>query len=110
MSQFRVGQKLDVGGLFFRVDQGHKHPDDLVLDVWVPDVHSSGEWRPVEMRMVGMAHALFCENEDRLYPPPRWLGAQCWREFLRLCETDWEGASKKVAKEKAWADQKRRAS
>jgi hypothetical protein len=110
MSQFHIGQKLDLGGLFFRVEQGQKRPDDLVLDVWVPDVHSSGEWRPVEMRVVGMAHAFFCENEDRIFPPPRYLGAQCWREFLRLCEGDWEQASKRLAFDKALADQKRRAS
>ncbi len=108
MSQFAVGEKFELGGMWFRVGQGAKGPDDLVLSVWTRLPGQDGEWRPVEMRIVGMAHAFFCENEDRLYPPPRFLGAECWRAFLRLCEGDWLGASKKLAQEKAWADRARR--
>jgi hypothetical protein len=106
--QFHVGDRLDVGRIPFRVQQGRKGLDDLVIEVWVPEPSTPGEWRPVEMRTVGMLHAFFCENEDRLYPPPRYLGAECWRTWLRLCEEDWVTADKKLAKEKAWADRKRR--
>ncbi len=108
MRQFTVGDRFSLGGLSFKVVPGKKRPDDLVVEVFVPEVHASGEWRPVEMRIAGMLHAFFCENEERLYPRPRFLGAECWKMWLRLCEADWRNADKKLAREKAWADAKRR--
>lgn len=104
MRQFEAGQHFNLGGIRFRVAVGGKSDDDLKLEVWTADA----EWRPVEMRAVGMIHAFFCENEDHLYPPPRFLGADYWRAWLRLCERDWRAADKKLAKEKAWADRQRR--
>lgn len=105
MSQFKVGDyfRQETGGLPFLVRQGEKGPTDLMLVVW-----ANGMWRPVEMRAIGMVHAFFCKNEDRLYPGPGQLGGDYWRAFLKLCEIDWRAASKKLAYEKAWADRKRR--
>lgn len=105
MSQFEIGQHFlkETGNLPFRVVPGTKRPGDLVLQVW-----ARSDWTPIEMRAVGMVHAFFCENEDRLYPGEGQLGGDYWRAFLRLCEEDWRGASKKLAYEKAWAERKRR--
>lgn len=102
--QFKAGTKFELGGLTFCVRQGSKKLDDLRLDVWVPP----GKWRAVEMRVVGMMHAFLCENEDRLFPRDDQFGADYWRAFLEMCETDWRGASKNLAMEKAAADRRRR--
>lgn len=111
MRQFEVGGPvIRINGLMFRVLRGEK-PDrlgsyggDQLIEVKTPQ-----GWKPVEMRMVGMLHAFFCENEDHLYPPPRWLGRDYWHAWLELCEEDWQAADKKLAREKAWADRRRRA-
>lgn len=106
--QFVAGQREEVGGLAHRVVAGNKGPGDLRLEVWVPAPGTEGHWRGVEMRIAGMHHAFFIENEDLLYPPPRFLGGDYWRAWLRLCEENWREADKKLVKEKAWADRKRR--
>lgn len=56
-------------GLRFRVVQGKKSPDDLRVDVAV-----AGSWRPVRMELLFFLMDFFFENEEYLYPPPKFKG------------------------------------
>jgi hypothetical protein len=75
-------------GLQFRVVRGKKqpkygpnpyeNPHDLRLDVMV-----EGRWRPVNMETTFLMVDFFYENEDVLYPRPRFEGGKKFLDEMR---------------------------
>ena len=91
---FEVGQRGKLNGIEWLVGQGRKAPGDLTLVIRSPN------FRLVPMALVGLCTEFFCENEDRLYPPPA-LGG---RRFLNYLEGSvvlgWELAASALADER----------
>ena len=58
----------------FKYVQGNKHPDDKIL--LFNDI-------AVEFRDVAMRCLFFMENEDVLYPPPRYKGGEMFADYIR---------------------------
>lgn len=79
MSHFNAGDREDFDGVAFRVVEGRKAPGDLRLEVQA----RNGLWRPVTMRMVFFLADFFFENEELLYPPPRYLGGAKFRRAVK---------------------------
>ncbi|MFY9301281.1 MAG: hypothetical protein WAO91_08850 [Candidatus Nitrosotenuis sp.] len=53
--------------------QGRKGPNDKIF-------HYHG--KPITMREFGELYALICQNEEQLYPKPRFKGSDMISEFL----------------------------
>lgn len=70
---------------------------DLVLQVWI----EGGGWRSIPMIAVAMMTEFFWENEDVLYPPPRFKGGAYFFEYLRdACERGYLRADSKLKEER----------
>ena len=78
MRRWRDGDTGTLDGVRYRVVRGAKGPDDLRLD-WL----IGGKWRAVHMRVAAMLADFFYENEDALYPPPRYKGGRKVLTYLR---------------------------
>lgn len=86
---FEEGQSGVVGGIPWRIRKGRKMDGDLIVDLLAPD-----GWHPVKMSLVGLLTQFFYENEQRLYPPPRFRGGEFFVAFLRGCiRIGWSDAS-----------------
>lgn len=107
--RFGIGNDWSIGGVHVRVVRGHKpdpqnptrkHPGDLRLEI-----ETRSGWVPVKMALVGLLANFFYENEETLYPPPRYEGGKKFWRWLRLAIDDWQKASSQLEDEK---DEKRR--
>lgn len=99
MTHFIDGDTFEVSGLHFRVVRGSKSPDDLRLE-W----STGGQWWPVHMAAVALMADFFYENEDRLYPPPRYRGGRYFLDYLyESVIKGWERADLKLRLEKRGA-------
>lgn len=63
--------EFELDGLRWRVVKGRKSPDDLRLEHMTPK-----GWRPTAMALLFMLTDFWYENEDLLYPKPRYQGAE----------------------------------
>jgi hypothetical protein len=63
--------EFELDGLKWRVVKGRKSPDDLRLEHMTPR-----GWRPTAMALLFMLTDFWYENEDLLYPKPRYQGAE----------------------------------
>jgi hypothetical protein len=98
-TELRPGWSALLDVMVFRIVPGYKGDNDYRLEVQRPD----GAWQPVHMRTVAVLVQFFFENEERLYPPPRYLGGE---KFMRFLDDAVElGANKAVEK---LQDEKRR--
>lgn len=78
---FAPGQVEDIDGFTFRIRQGRKGPNDLVLDLW-----NGREYAPVPMGLGGLMADFFYQNEERLYPQQYGFdGGERYLRFLRDC-------------------------
>lgn len=94
--RWQVGEPFEVDGLRWRVVKGKKSPDDLRLEHLTPN-----GWRPTAMAMLFMLADFWYENEDLLYPKPRYQGADyLLREVTRAAKQGWQVAQAKLQKEK----------
>ena len=58
----------------FQWVQGKKHPDDKILLF---------NGVAVEFRDVAMMCLFFMQNEDTLYPPPQYKGADMFKDYIK---------------------------
>ena len=58
----------------FKTVQGRKHPEDKIL------LYNG---LPVKFEDVALMSIFFMNNEDVLYPPPRFKGAEMFKEYMR---------------------------
>lgn len=70
MRRWTEGTEFELDGLSWRVVKGRKAPGDLRLE----HMTTSG-WRPTAMALVFMLADFWYENEDLLYPKPKFQGA-----------------------------------
>lgn len=83
--RFHAGQTFTFDGITFRVQQGDKRTADgtegvdLRLDWYTPD----GRWVAIGMGTVAFMADFLFENEDVLYPPPRYQGGGKFWGFIR---------------------------
>lgn len=70
--------EFELDGLRWRVVKGRKSPDDLRLEHMTPR-----GWRPTAMALVFMLTDFWYENEDLLYPKPRYQGAEYLLKAIR---------------------------
>ena len=56
--------------------QGKKHPDDRIVFV---------NGHQITFEELAWVLVTFCQNEDNIYPPPRFKGAQYFKNFLNEC-------------------------
>lgn len=94
--EFTAGQSGFVGGMQFRIVQGRKTPrgdgHDLRIDLRAQD------WVAVGMPLVFLLIDFLCENEDVLFPPPRFRGGQMLMDFIHGARTQgWEIAAQMLA-------------
>lgn len=81
----------------FRVVNGDKKPGDLRLEWW-----SSARrlWLPVQMSAAALITDFFYENEDHLYPPPRYMGGPYFMGYLAIAAAEgWQRADRKLRTE-----------
>lgn len=97
MSVWEPGQTLTIDGLTFHVTQGHKHPDDLRLEVEGTD----GVRRAVHMRLGAMLADFFYANETRLYPPPALGGRKYLQYVSHAARFGWDRADLGLRMERA---------
>lgn len=102
--EFSEGMEGDCGGVRWRIRGGSKSADDLVIELYCPN------WTPVKMALGGAITRFLYENEDRLYPPPRYKGGRKYLEYLRDCIAgEWAWATAKLEQERIAAEDRRRA-
>lgn len=83
--RFQAGQTFTFDGITFRVQQGDKRTAegvegvDLRLDWYTPD----GRWVAIGMGTVAFMADFLFENEQVLFPPPRYQGDGKFWTFLR---------------------------
>jgi hypothetical protein len=75
--RWQPGDDLMLDGIRYRVTNGRKGPTDLKLEMRAPDL-----WLPAPMSAGFVLADFFHENEDGLYPPPRYEGGDM---FLAWC-------------------------
>lgn len=95
--RFRAGQQREFDGIRVRIVPGYKRTrgdaDDLRLEWETP----SG-WRAVSMATVLAMADFFYENEDALYPPPRYQGGRYWADALtRAMQSGWRTVAREIA-------------
>lgn len=78
--RFSAGDTFRMSGMDFRVRQGRKAPDDIVID-WC----TSSGWVPIGFDVLGLLHDFFYENEEVLYPSPMgYMGGAKVTDFERF--------------------------
>lgn len=96
---------FEVDGLWFKVERGKKAPDDLRLDIlaaYRDEETGLVEARalPVSMSFSAILADFFYENENVLYPPPRFKGGKRHSQHMALAEQQgWEVAEALKAEE-----------
>lgn len=80
MRRFYAGLEQDFDGIRFRIVEGRK-PVSAGQDLRVEWLTPEG-WIPIPMRVMAFLVAFFCENENVLYPPPRFEGAGKFWKYL----------------------------
>jgi len=93
--RFHDGYMEEISGLPFRVRQGRKHENDLVLE-W----HTGDSWRAIDMRAGFLLADFFYENEHVLYPPPAQGGEKYRRAMERAIQRGYDEATAELLKEK----------
>lgn len=69
--RFRAGGPFKVDGIWYRLIQGEKGPDDLRLDWYVPNGDSQKlAWRPVTLDHVFLIVDAIADNENYLFEWP----------------------------------------
>lgn len=81
--RFNEGDTFRLQGIDFRVVRGKKGPADLRLD-WLLSVG----WQPVCVDIVGLIADFVYENENYLYPPPRFKGGEKFMAYIRQAVGD----------------------
>jgi hypothetical protein len=95
MRRWQADWTYSRAGIRLRVVQGKKSPDDLRMDVFV------GRWVAVPMWLVFLLTDFFCENEDVLYPPPRYAGAAKFMRYIAGApRVGWDVADEQLEAEK----------
>lgn len=87
--RFHAGDTFNIDGVDYRVVKGKKAIDDLRLDWW-----QAGSWRPVTLDHAALIVDMIAENEDVLYPPPRFKGGQMVMEFVQRARKHGWGAAR----------------
>lgn len=101
--RWKVGDKGMVSGIPYRIVQGRKAADDLVIELY-----ANGRWRRVGMEVGFLLADFFADNEDRvLYPNDRarrvaagggeYYMSECWRAV----KDGWQSAAQKLRLERA---------
>jgi hypothetical protein len=95
-----AGMAFEVDGVFYRVLRGRKEAprgaEDLRLEHRV-----DGVWRPVRMQTGAMLADFFFENEDVLYPRPRFNGGTEYLSYLwDAAYTGWEHSEGRLQEQK----------
>jgi len=60
--RFQIGDKGDLSGVHWRIEEGRKGPEDKVLEIVVPEVCK------VPMGLGLLMAQFFFDNEEHLYP------------------------------------------
>lgn len=103
--RWKAGARGTVSGIPFRVVEGRKGPDDLMLQFYVA-TPNGGEWRAVGMDIGFLLADFLPENEDFLYPDAarsRIAGggdyylSECWHARKH----GWLSAKQKLVRERA---------
>lgn len=104
MNSFAPGQTGGIGGVSWRLVRGRKHPEDIRLDILVPD------WTALTMGFCGFASEVFYWNENILFPPPHLRGGAMYLDFLKdAAYNGWEQANEKLQAQRRAAAARRAA-
>lgn len=102
--RFSPGQRFDINGITFRVEQGHKvwpALDDLRLDWYDPNMRA---WRAVKMEVCLFMVDFFTENEDALRPHRPWWKQNGHHYFLMKCtqtvRDGWESVGAEIQRQR----------
>jgi hypothetical protein len=95
--RFNAGDQFEIDGVNYRVVKGRKAVEDLRLDWW-----QDGRWRPVTLDHVGLIVDMIAENENVLYPPPRFKGGGMVIQFCMTAHREgWHAARNLLHQQRA---------
>ena len=94
--EFAAGDTFELAGIWFRVVEGRKGPEDLRMD-WLTE---SG-WVAIPFVVLYLLTHFLTENEDVLYPPPAAGGDKLMTELWWARRRGWRHAEARLEAEKA---------
>lgn len=98
--RFMAGQRFQIGAIHLRVEPGYKKPRGPGEDLRLELLTESG-WIPIRFALAALIADFAFENEDVLYPPPRYLGGDKFAAYIVRAMTDgWEVAEAVLQREK----------
>lgn len=101
---FAPGDCIEIGGVHLRFVQGAKAPNDVRLDIFVPD------WTAVSMKLGYVMADFYAQNERILYPA---RGDQAGDRYIIACQgaqrLGWEDAAAQLDYEREEAKRRRAA-
>jgi hypothetical protein len=82
--RFHEGDTFSIPPMEYRLVQGKKSPDDLRLDWRWVGANGRSMWQPVSLDQVAFIVDALADNENVLYPPPRYDGGARVLSFVRM--------------------------
>jgi hypothetical protein len=86
--RFHEGDTFSIPPMEYRLVQGKKSPDDLRLDWRWVGANGRSMWQPISLDQVAFIVDALADNENVLYPPPRYDGGARVLSFVRMAYRD----------------------